>query len=166
MLPHPEPLGAPFQGDLIPSIVCEGVMIALGLNHLSTLNCSRNCPSLPIISLKSMAIQRVDGPTTYSHFRVRFFGPVLPRLSSAGHRDGGVCAELHWGGEVLSGCWQGVKQETEQQECDGNRDLGQPRGSVKRGRPFTVFRTEAWGWAGCCLPTPWAFGYRLPLGGE
>lgn len=78
-------------------------MIALGLNHLSTLNCSRNCPSLLIISLKSMAIQMVDGPTTYSHFRVRFFGPVLPRLSSAGHRDGGVCAELHWGGEVLSG---------------------------------------------------------------
>ena len=103
MLLCPEPLGAPFQRDLIPSIVCEG-------RH----DCTWAEPSeytelfqeLSIVAHHQcevhMAIQMVDDPTTYSYFRARFFGPVFPRLSSAGHRDGGVGAEFHWGGEVLS----------------------------------------------------------------
>ena len=58
-----------------------------------------------------------------------------------------------------------VKKETEQQEGDGNRDLGQPRGAVKVGRPFRGVPNRGLG-LGCCLPTLWVFGDRLPLGGE
>ena len=49
----PNLLALPSNGISSHPSSVRGVTIALGLNHPSTLNCSRNCPSLPITSVKS-----------------------------------------------------------------------------------------------------------------